>query len=461
MEGDLERSIRRWRDALDQAAHLPAEGAQELEDHLRDEIDGLIRAGLAPDEAFLVAVRRMGNIHQVARQLASIDADQAWRQHFDDGPGRPPGPATSARETTLVIAAALLAALLGQVPRAFGVTLDDREGLQLYLRNLSLFVVPVLILVYWVHRRFSLRILAFLGALVLAAVAAANLYPFVPGRSWTAALMAYHLPLLLWLALGVAYAGDGWRTVRLPLDFLRFTGEVALYSVLIGCGGLVFLALVQVFFSAVGLDPWLLQLLLVEVVGLGGLLGLPVVAAYLVEKKRSLVENLAPVLARIFIPMFLLMMLAFIGTVAVAGKGAFADREMLIWLNVLLMLVTGMVLYDLSARRDEPERGRGLGLQHLLNLGLILAALVINGIALYGISVRLAEFGFSPNRTAALGQNLLLMVNLAGLAAAYLGLARGRGSLSRMLTWQVRYMPVYFVWFAFVVFGFPPLFGFR
>jgi hypothetical protein len=457
MDIDLERSIRQWRAALAATAHLPPEDAQELEDHLRDEIETLRAAGLSPDEAMLVAARRIGNIHEVAGQLAVIDADRAWRQTFAPGPdtaGDRPSTGISPLETAMVAGAALLAALLGKLPRVFGVEFGG-AGLEVYLRNLALFVAPVLIGAYYLRRRFSPGILAFVGVTVLAAALAANLYPFAP-VGMTSFLVVLHLPLLLWLALGLAYAGDDWRTVRLPLDFLRFTGELVLYSVLIGCGGVVFVALVVALFSAAGLD---VVRFAAEYLAFSILLATPVVAAYFVEKKRSLIENLAPVLARIFIPLFLLMMLALIVTVAIQGQVVFASRDVLILVNVLLLLVAGMVLYDLSARRDEPAGRMGAG--HWLNLALILAALVIDCIALYAVAARVAGWGPSANKAAALGANILLLINLAGLAVAYLSVAAGKATMARVLAWQVRYLPVYFVWFACVVFAFPPLFGFR
>lgn len=194
-----------------------------------------------------------------------------------------------------------------------------------------------------------------------------------------------------------------------------------------------------------------------EYLGLSLLLATPVVGAYLVEKKRSLIENLAPVLARIFIPLFLLMMVGFIGAVAVRGFALLGDRDILIASDLLLVLIVGMVLYDLSARK---EAGR-FALPHAVNLALIVAALVIDCIALYGIAQRLAVWGFSPNKTAALGENLLLAGNLIGLAVAYVRFARGQGTMAGLLEWQVRYLPVYFIWMAFMVFGLPAVFGFR
>jgi len=453
MDHGLDAAIARWRNELDAAAGLPAEDAQELEDHLRDEVESLLSLGLTVDEAMLVAVRRLGDVSDVVQRLAIIDADLAWRQTYDSPTSASPEPGANARETAFVLVAALAAALLGKVPRLLGVSLDD-AGIEIYLRNIGLFVVPVLILVYYLRRRFAPAILAAIAAIVVAGAVAANAYPFAAGGA-TSLLVALHLPLLLWLLLGLAYAGDDWRTVRLPLDFMRFTGEAFLYGVLILCGGVVFVGLVIAFFAAIGID---VALVAVEYLGLSILLATPVIAAYLVEKKRSLIENLAPVLARIFIPLFLVMMVAFIAAVAVQGIGALGNREILILIDVLLLLVVGMVLYDLSARRDTQV---GFGWPHKLNLALIVAAMIIDLLALYGIGARLLEYGFSANKAAALGENVLLLINLAGLAIAYGRVAAGRATFERVLAWQVRYLPVYLVWFAFVVFAFPPLFGYQ
>ncbi len=52
--------------------------------------------------------------------------------------------------------------------------------------------------------------------------------------------------------------------------------------------------------------------------------------------------------------------------------------------------------------------------------------------AFSGIIGRLAAYGISPNKTAALGENIALMVNLVLLAAGYV----------RFLTWRSHYETV-------------------
>ena len=42
-----------------------------------------------------------------------------------------------------------------------------------------------------------------------------------------------HLPIALWLAVGIAYAGGRWSHVAGRMDFIRFSGELFIYFVLI------------------------------------------------------------------------------------------------------------------------------------------------------------------------------------------------------------------------------------
>jgi hypothetical protein len=62
---------------------------------------------------------------------------------------------------------------------------------------------------------------------------------------------------------------------------------------------------------------------------------------------------------------------------------------------------------------------------------------------------------------AALGENLILLVNLAWTARLYARFVRRRGSFATLERWQIAYLPAYALWAALVVVVFPPLFGFR
>lgn len=76
------------------------------------------------------------------------------------------------------------------------------------------------------------------------------------------------------------------------------------------------------------------------------------------------------------------------------------------------------------------------------------------------IAARISEFGFSASKVAALGENVILLVNLAWSAWLYAQFLRGRRSFGTLQRWQTAYLGVYAAWAALVVVLFPPLFGF-
>jgi hypothetical protein len=61
---------------------------------------------------------------------------------------------------------------------------------------------------------------------------------------------------------------------------------------------------------------------------------------------------------------------------------------------------------------------------------------------------------------AALGLNLVLLVNLAGAAWLSTRFLAGRVAFHRLERWQTSYLPVFAIWAATVVVVLPPLFAF-
>ena len=95
-----------------------------------------------------------------------------------------------------------------------------------------------------------------------------------------------------------------------------------------------------------------------------------------------------------------------------------------------------------------------------VQLVLVVSALVIDVLALGAIVGRITEFGWTPNRTAGLGLNVVLLANLAWSAWLLSAFVRGRRPFAQLERWQTTYIPVYAVWAAIVVVVFPPLFSF-
>ncbi|WP_448630087.1 hypothetical protein [Cellulomonas soli] len=95
-----------------------------------------------------------------------------------------------------------------------------------------------------------------------------------------------------------------------------------------------------------------------------------------------------------------------------------------------------------------------------MQLVLVVAALTVDAVLLTAMVARIAQFGTSPNKLAALGLNVLLLVHLLRAGWLTLQFLRRRCGFAALEGWQTRYLPVYGVWATLVVVVFPPVFGF-
>jgi hypothetical protein len=450
----LEEQIAQWRAYVRRRPALHGPDVEELEGHLRDQLVALTEAGLAGDEAFLVAVKRMGSLDALSREFARAHSERLWKQ-LVMAPGVADDAANAARpETLVVLSLAIAAALAVKLPALFGHPINPNDELPLfYARNASLFAFPLLA-VYFLWKRGSDVVSGLWLALPFAAAAVlANIFPFHTASN-TERLTALHLPIALWLVVGFAYVRSRWFADGGRMDFVRFSGELAIYYVLIALGGFVVILFTFMMFRAIDMNPdWFVAGWLIPC----GAAGAVIVGSWLVEAKQSVIENMAPVLTRLFTPLFTVLLLVFLGTMAWTGSPINVEREVLIGFDLLLVLVVGLVLYAVSARDPQAPPDWFDGLQLLL----VVSALVVDGVALAAIAARISSFGFTPNRVAALGENLILLVNLAWTAWLYARFVGRRGSFAMLERWQIAYLPVYAVWAALVVVVFPPVFGYR
>lgn len=449
----LEEHIAQWRVFLLRRRAVDAPDVEELEDHLRSQVADLVAAGLSPDEAFLVGVKRLGSQDEISREFARVHSGRLWKQLALAG-----GPAeaahgsrvSGARETVVVIALAVAAALAIKLPVVAGPTMADAPGF--YVRNGALLVLAPLSAYFVWKRHLGLRATGVVVAGYVIAGLIANLYPFVEGGA-ALTLTALHLPMFLWIVLGVAYVGGEWRSEPRRMDFIRFTGEWVIYMSLLALGGGVLMGLTVGTFNLLGqdasgfVDNWMLPC---------GVAGAIVIAAWLVEAKQGVIENMAPVLTRVFTPLIAALLIALIVTISLSHSWVTVDRDALVVLDLLLVVVVGLALYSISARGADAR----VGIADRVQVVLVGAALVVDGIVLASVLARISEWGFTANRTAALGENLVLLVNLAWTAWMSLGFLRRRQPFAALERWQTSYVPVYGAWALVVAALFPLIFGF-
>jgi hypothetical protein len=222
--------------------------------------------------------------------------------------------------------------------------------------------------------------------------------------------------------------------------------------VLIALGGGVLMGLTAAILEPTGIDvdevaAWVLP---------SGAAGAVIVAAWLVESKQRVVENMAPVLTMLFTPLFAVMLAVSAVVYAVTGLGDAFDRDLVSVFDALLVVVLALVLYGMSAR--DPSESPGW--MDRIQLVAVVSALVLDLMVLGTMIARIGDLGFTPNRTAAVGLNLVLLVNLAGAAWLSARFLTGRSRLHRLERWQTAYLPVFALWAATVVVVLPPLFTF-
>jgi hypothetical protein len=180
-------------------------------------------------------------------------------------------------------------------------------------------------------------------------------------------------------------------------------------------------------------------------------------ATYLFDAVFNRRTAIAPVLARVFAPLFLVMVVIYLIVTFVEGENPFIDRDSLITFNGLLLLVLGISVFSLVERNGESD----VGLIDYVTLALVGVTLLIDAIALSAILFRLVSFGFTPNRVTVLGANVIVLVHLVWICVTYIGLVRRKAGFAAMDRVIANYLPVYAAWAAIVAFLLPVVFGFE
>ncbi|WP_228389340.1 permease prefix domain 1-containing protein [Cumulibacter manganitolerans] len=437
---DVEAQIEQWRRFLARHPAITDDDAEEMEGHLRDQIDALNDAGLSPDEAFLVSVKRMGAHDAISREFAQEHSERLWKQLVTPG--------TAARAHRRGIPAMLAFAVAAAVVVRAGIAVLGQDRA---VANAPLALAPLVCYLAWT-RRLSPTAWVAVGGAAASTALLLNLYPFADAGV-TRGIAAAHGAVVMWFVVGVAYAGGEWRPARRRMDFIRFTGEWVIYLALLALGGGVLVGLAAGVFNAVDVDPatalgsWIVPM---------GAAGATIVAAWLVEAKQSVIENMAPVLTRVFSPLTVLLLGAVIVAFAVNAARLDANRDLLVVMALLLVLVLGLWLYAVSAR--EPLAAPGTF--DWILLALLIGALIVDAIVLTSMVSRIAEFGLSANKVSALGLNVVVLVNLVRSAWLCGGFLRGTRPFATIERWQTDYLPVYAAWAALVMVVVPPVFGF-
>lgn len=350
------------------------------------------------------------------------------------------------RELLFVLIASLVAGFIAKIPAIFAI---DEEFF--YPRNIGFIVFPLLALYFaWRNKLSTGKIAAILGAVLIGLIYINSL----PGKETdTLILSCIHLVLCLWSVLGFAYVGGTENNER-RLGFLKYNGDLVVICALIGISGLIMSGITVGLFSLIGFN---IEKFYFQNVGVFGLAAIPIVGTYLTQTNPHLVGKVSPVIAKIFSPLVLVMLVIYLVAMIYSGKDPYNDREFLMIFNALLIGVMAIIFFSVAESSKTSKSQAEVWVLLLLSV----VTIVVNGVALSAIIFRISEMGFTPNRTAVLGANVLILINLILVSTQLFGVVSKKTDINNVGKVIARYLPVYMVWSVIVTFLFPLIFGFN
>jgi hypothetical protein len=354
----------------------------------------------------------------------------------------------SRKELFVVLGLALIAGLIAKIPAFAGLEED-----LWYSRNIGFVVFPALAAYFAWKNRLSFPILGMVvGAMVLGLVFI-NLLPEAESSD-TLMLSKVHLLLFLYFILGITFAGSLNDTQGNRLKYLKYNGDVVVMSALILIAGGIMTGVTIGLFSLIG---WNIEEFYFNYVFVFGLSAVPIFATYLTQTNPQLVGKVSPVIAKIFSPLVLVMLLVYLSAILFSGKDPYNDREFLLIFNLLLVGVMAIIFFSVAeAAKDSSGK-----FERWVLFLLSIVTIAVNAIALSAILFRISEWGITPNRLAVLGGNILILINLLLVTLQLTKVLKQQAKTSSVGNVIAKYLPIYVLWTIIVTFLFPFLFGFK
>jgi len=352
------------------------------------------------------------------------------------------------KDLIFIAIAVFIAGWIVKIPR-----LIHMEDDLFIARNISFIVFPLLIFYFTWKKNIPYKTLIIPALIIALSAVFINLLP-ANDKSDTLILSTMHLPILIWSLVGFSFAGNSLKNVAERVAFLRFNGDLVVMGAVMLLASALFTAITWGLYELIGIN---IQTFYVDYVITWGLPAIPIIATVLVMNNPNLVGKVSPIIAKIFTPFVFVSLAIFLGAIFATKKDPFNDREFLVVFNALLVGVMAIILFSIS----EASKGRKNKIQLLILAGLSILTIIVNGIALSAIIFRLVEFGITPNRLAVLGSNLLMFIHLITISYQLLNILNKTVEIIAVENAIAKYLPLYTIWAAVVVFAFPVLFGYK
>ncbi|MDI3520885.1 MAG: hypothetical protein PWR04_873 [Anaerophaga sp.] len=388
---------------------------------------------------------------EIYPEIADKKAAEFWKTRLEfDNPGEDK---EKKRKTNVLylIVTCLVTGLLIKMPQLTNLDVntylfyEKNAGLIVFL-GLSAFVIST-------NKQINTKFLIISAIVFVISAVYINLLPS-DRDSYSINLAYIHLPLFLWCLYGFIFIGFDGNDRTKRIDYIKYNGDLAILSAVILIAGGILTAVTLGLFSAIDLD---IEKFYFDYIVIIGLVSVPIVATYIINSFPSMTTKIAPVIARIFSPLVLVTLIIYLISIVLTGKDPYSDRDFLFVFNLLLLGVMAIIVFSVS----ETSEGEKQKFSELTLFVLSIITLMVDLIALSAIVYRLGEYGFSPNRTAVLGSNLLIFGNLVWIMIELYKVCFKDDDIKKVELIIARYLPVYALWTIFVTFGFPLIFGMK
>jgi hypothetical protein len=224
-------------------------------------------------------------------------------------------------------------------------------------------------------------------------------------------LVAIHIPLLCWIALGISVMGFNSSTED-RFAFLKKSIEVMVVAGLYLIAGIIFGAITLGMFQALSIslpDIWL------RLIVAGGFGLLPVMAVATVYDPGKLpseqdfdqgLSQFVATMMRLLLPLTLGVLAIYIIVIPFFFLEPYENRDVLIVYNLMLFGIIGLLLGATPIRGDDLSPT----LQKWLRIGIIVVAILAVLISIYALSAtafRTVEGGLTLNRLTIIGWNII------------------------------------------------------
>ncbi|MCP1382335.1 hypothetical protein [Runella salmonicolor] len=351
-------------------------------------------------------------------------------------------------ELLFVIIATLVAGLIAKLPAFLSI---DEEFF--YSRNIGFIIFPALSAYFAWKNQLSISKIAIIVGTTLVGLIFINSLPKVK-QSDTLVLSCIHLLLFLWSILSFAFVGEARNNDEKRLSYLKYNGDLVVMTTLILIAGGIMTAITVGLFKLIGID---IEKFYFENVVFFGLPAAPIIGTYLTQTNPQLVGKVSPVIAKIFSPLVLVMLVIYLGAMVYSGKDPYNDREFLLIFNALLIGVMAIIFFSVAETSTATKSKAEILVLFLLSV----VTIIVNGIALSAILFRISEWGITPNRAAVLGSNVLILINLLLVTAQLYKVFSKKTNINEVGKTMAFYLPIYVLWTIVVTFIFPLIFGFK